>query len=204
MLSFFRKRKVRPDVLSAAVELFGLHSFRGVTVKELAKTTGIAEWLIYRRYGTIKALYVSALRHVTSGLNNHYLKFVLKLVGVEQDPMRLVVAMRNWYLTLDRSSARLLLRVFVFGGPKQHIVNNSFSPYISALANALGGIRRATRANCNVNTETDSRILFAILLQKRAVDDASVQQVDEYLKDMLPMMGLRAYQRVKQVEHNRL
>ena len=56
-----RASGTRPKVERAALELFAAKGFNGTTTREIAKTAGISEALVFKYFPTKRALYAAIL-----------------------------------------------------------------------------------------------------------------------------------------------
>ncbi len=107
---------VEPLILEAAIRLFGDYGYHGVTTKDLAHEADTTEASIYRLFKSKENLYQQALTIVTSRASEDLGKFFIETYAKEGEidfPAFVTSAARRWYVSLPRSSARLLQQALI-------------------------------------------------------------------------------------------
>ena len=56
----------RDQILTAAIDVYGQHGFRGATTRRIADAAGVNEVTVFRHFGSKEALLAEAIRHAAS------------------------------------------------------------------------------------------------------------------------------------------
>jgi AcrR family transcriptional regulator len=91
-----RRRGARSDrMLLTALELFATQGFANVTIKDIARKTGMNAALIYYYYRDKEDLFLAALKHaINQALDRHG--------GLDQESADPVASIRDWFKTNER------------------------------------------------------------------------------------------------------
>ncbi len=109
------------SIITAAASLFAAKGFQGTTTREIAKTAGISEALVFKHFPTKRALYAAILAEKAS--------FSELLATVEEsarkrDDMR-VFAMIAGY-RIRRATDPTMLRLLLFSALEGHEISDMF------------------------------------------------------------------------------
>jgi TetR/AcrR family transcriptional regulator len=176
------RRKVQPEILRAAIYLYGLYGFNGVTTRALAKEARVNEPAIYLWFDSKENLYHQAVNTVVEQANEEFTKFVLKIYREDPTPSHLLEAVRTWYDAIPESAARLLMQVR-FSDRRNKLARSPFDQMIEALAKALEGQKK-------MNRKFDPRVaakdlIRALLWAKALEDDTEPRDVEASLQQWL-------------------
>ena len=179
------RRKVQPDILQAAIKLFGLYSFNGVTTRDLAKEAEVVEGAIYMWFKNKENLYLQAVSAVITQTNEQFTKFVMKVFGASEDPdpARISEAMRAWYASMPRPAARLLLQVLISDDKRNKLAREPLDQIINVLAKTL---ERQKKSNRKFNPQAAARMLVRALFWGKVIDGkAADHDMNEILQQWL-------------------
>jgi AcrR family transcriptional regulator len=172
-----KRRKVEPEILTAAIKLFGLHGFRGVTTRDVAQEANVVEGSIYAWFKSKDLLYLKAVTAVVDDLNQEFGRFALTVFGGSEDVDlgRISEALRAWFVSLPQVRARLLMQVLMAGDNLNQTARKPLEQLINIIAKALTA---QTRANPNLDPQAAARFLIRALFHTRVVESESVAEED--------------------------
>jgi AcrR family transcriptional regulator len=98
----------RSQILAAAMELFSERGFHGTKTRDLARTAGVSEALLFRHFPTKEALIHAILENVTE----RYLRMEAKIRGIP--PREALIALAEVVLSSLRENPKIF-RVVFFG-----------------------------------------------------------------------------------------
>lgn len=179
------RRKVQPDILQAAIKLFGLYSFNGVTTRDLAKEADVVEGAIYMWFKNKENLYLQAVSAAIAQTNEQFTQFVMKIFGGSEEPdsARITDAVRAWYASIPRPAARLLLQVLISDDKRSKLARDPLEQIINALARTLD---RQRRANRKFNPQAAAKTLVRTLFWGKVIDGkAADHEMNEILQQWL-------------------
>jgi AcrR family transcriptional regulator len=179
------RRRVKPDILEAAIKLFGLYSFNGVTTRDLAREAETVEGAIYMWFKNKENLYLQAVSAVITQTNEQFTHFVMKVFGAseEADSARISEAVRAWYASIPRPSARLLLQVLISDDKRSKLAREPLEQIINALAKTLD---RQKKSNRKFNPQAAAKTLIRALFWGKVIDGkAGDQEVNDILQQWL-------------------
>lgn len=182
-----RRRKVEPEILKAAIDLFGKYGFYGVTTKDLAKEADVQEGSIYKWFTSKDLLYLKAVTTVVTQVNQEFHRFVVAMLGKSQasDAKRLQEALRTWYQSISGPAARLLMQVMISDAKLSKTVCEPLDQITSVIADSLDRQKKASR---KFNSQAAARTLVRALLWARVTNgnaSAAEQDMSEILQQWL-------------------
>jgi AcrR family transcriptional regulator len=168
---------VQPDILAAAIKLFGLYGFRGVTTRDLAKEANVVEGSIYGWFGSKEYLYLQAVNAVIADINDEFGRFVITVFGGSDDVdlARLDEGLRAWFSSLPQPSARLLMQVAMGDDRLNKTARKPLEQLINIVAKALAS---HTKAKPNFNSQAAARCLIRALFQTRLIENQATASED--------------------------
>src|SRR5439155_23954289 len=109
------------SIITAAASLFAAKGFQGTTTREIAKTAGISEALVFKHFPTKRALYAAILAEKAS--------FSELLATVEEsarkrDDMRVFTMLAGY--RIRRATDPTMLRLLLFSALEGHEVSDMF------------------------------------------------------------------------------
>jgi AcrR family transcriptional regulator len=179
------RRRVEPDILEAAIELFGLYSFNGVTTRDLAKRADVVEGAIYQWFDNKENLYLQAVSAVITQTNQQFTQFVMKVFGSSEDldPARIAEAVRAWYDAIPRPAARLLLQVLISDDKRNKLAREPLDQIINAVAKTLD---RQKKANKKLNPQAAAKTLVRSLFWGKVIEGKAAEpEVNQILQQWL-------------------
>lgn len=105
---------VRPRLIEAAIQLYGLYGFNGVNMRQLAKAAHTTTGTLYRLFGHDRKLYAAAVKMAISRVLEAVVKSVFLLADNpdNNDALALVgQALELWYNSLGQAETRLLMHI---------------------------------------------------------------------------------------------
>lgn len=141
------KATVRPQLVKAAIEMFGRYSVQGVTTRDLAKKADVTEGSLYNLFGSREVLYSEALNAVVHEANQGFTKFVVSELAKSQEfnAKRLEQALQTWFSSLSQSNARLLVQVLFNDEKLKTTACQPLENMIGVVAQSLDRQKRANR-----------------------------------------------------------
>ncbi|HEX7289121.1 MAG TPA: helix-turn-helix domain-containing protein [Candidatus Angelobacter sp.] len=101
--------KIEGPILEKAIELFALHGYSGVGIREIAAAANVTPGSIFRLFESKESLFKEALRTVACR-SLEPVEFQQLLRGESNEfPVILQRALRRWYASLSPQAARLLM-----------------------------------------------------------------------------------------------
>lgn len=101
--------KIEGPILEKAIELFAIHGYSGVGIREIAGAANVTPGSIFRLFENKDSLFKEALRTVACR-SLEPVEFQQLLRGENNEfPLMLQRALRRWYASLSPQSARLLM-----------------------------------------------------------------------------------------------
>lgn len=107
-----KRRKVEPEILQAAIKLFGQYGYRGVTTRDIAHEANVVEGSIYQWFKSKEYLYLQAVNAVIADINEEFGKFLIAVFGQSEqvDLARISAAVQSWFASLPQAGAQLLMQ----------------------------------------------------------------------------------------------
>lgn len=180
-----KRRKVQPELLQAAIKLFGLRSFHGVTTRALAAEAGVHDALIYVWFGSKRKLYEKAVDSARDQVMSAFSHIMLDLLGrgnpVSADALG--VALRAFHIAMPGDSSRLLVQVVMSDDDPSHLGRRTLDQIENALANILEPRPKLNEKFC---PQTTAKLLIRALFWGKAMDcEAEDQQIEEILNQWM-------------------
>jgi AcrR family transcriptional regulator len=181
------RRKVQPEILEAAIKLFGLYGFHGVTTRDLANEADVVEGSIYMWFKSKDLLYMQAVTSVVAQVNQEFTRFVIATVGKSEefDPKRLHDALRTWYLSISQSAGRLLMQVLIGDDKLNKTAREPLDQVINVIA---GQLDRQKKGNRKFNSQAAARTLVRALIWGKVIHanaGAAEKDMNEILQQWL-------------------
>ncbi|HWZ45825.1 MAG TPA: helix-turn-helix domain-containing protein [Candidatus Saccharimonadales bacterium] len=158
--------KIYPLALEAAIRLFSLHGYEGVTMRDVAQAVDTTDATIFRLFKSRKKLYEQALdAAVTRSLEAvaNAVFIMVDQTGKHGDlPTMLTDALRRWYEALGEAETRLLQRVLTPGSKHWEIANGTREKMVTHLATAL---KKKTKTAAKLDSHNIAKLLVYALLE---------------------------------------
>jgi AcrR family transcriptional regulator len=179
------RRKVQPDITQAAIKLFGLCTFKGVTTRALAKEARVQEPALYAWFPNKESMYLQAVNAVIAQMNQEFTKFMFTMFSGSEEPTpaRVIEALRTWCASIPGPNARLLVQVLVSDDKHSNIAREPLNQIVNTLARTLEPQKKANR---KFNPQTAAKTLVRALLWGKVIENkAADHDIDEVLKQFL-------------------
>ena len=165
-----KRRKVEPEILKAAIHLFGLYGFRGVTARDIAREAKVVEGSVYGWFGNKEYLYVRAVNEVLADINDEFGQFVVTVFGEskEVDQGRINEGVLAWFSSLPQPGARLLMQVMLGDDKLNKTARKPLDQMINIVAKAIESQRRDTK---KVDAQGAALCLVRALFQTRLTEN---------------------------------
>ena len=156
------RRRVEPIILQAAIKLFGMYSFNGVTMRALTKEARVQEPAIYLWFDSKENLYAHAVNAVVTQANTEFQNFVVKVFATgELTPSRLVQAVSDWYSAVPEVNARLLHQLLISDHKRDKVAREPLENIVDTIAR---GLDQQKKANRRLESQTAAMVLVRSLL----------------------------------------
>lgn len=136
---------VRPRLVEAAIELFGVHGYEGVNMRQLAKAAQTTAGTLYRLFSRKKQkVYEAAVREAVNRTLKGVAQSVFLLVDDaerEEAASRIGKALRAWYSSLGQNEARLLQQVEIADPKHRKLTRTPLEKMAEHLTRILGQMR---------------------------------------------------------------
>jgi AcrR family transcriptional regulator len=109
------------SIIAAAARLFAAKGFNGTTTREISKTAGISEALLFKYFPTKRALYAAILAEKAPFLE---LLGVVDEAAKKRDDARVFTLIASY--RLGRSSDPMLMRLLLFSALEGHELSDMF------------------------------------------------------------------------------
>jgi AcrR family transcriptional regulator len=162
----------RAQILTAAIDVYGQHGFRGATTRRIADAAGVNEVTVFRHFGSKDALLAEAIRHAAS----QSARIVLPVEPV--DPLADLTAWAQSQLEHLRGRSSIIRTCMSELGERPELDCAAIGPR-SALSQ-LTAYLRALRAKGRVRSDAPLDVAAAMLL--------GVLFSDAMSREMLPEM----------------
>jgi AcrR family transcriptional regulator len=96
-----RKAERERQLLAAAKQLFGTHGYQATRTEMIAQAAGVSEPVLYRHFGSKKALFLEVLRQVRQATLERW----QTEIGALKDPLAKLNAIADTYLGATREHA---------------------------------------------------------------------------------------------------
>lgn len=170
-------RRVEPIILKAAIELFGLYSFNGVTMKGLAKEARVQEPAIYLWFKNKENLYVQALNAVVAQFGAEFQKFVVNVFATgDLNATRLLQAVSDWYSAIPEAHARLLHQVLISDQKRDKVAREALDNIVDTIARALEQQKKSSR---KFESQTAAMVLVRALLWGKVLSRKTAERDKE-------------------------
>jgi len=119
----------RDQILQAALELFSKHGFAGTTTKEIARTSGVSEALVFRHFATKDELYNAILEDKASQMR------AFRSLNGDNDELSKAMEEKDdstvfYRLALDALNAQQsdprFMRLLIFSALEEHDLSERF------------------------------------------------------------------------------
>lgn len=170
-----KRRKVEPEILTAAINLFGLYGCRGVTTRDVAREAKVVEGSVYGWFGSKEHLYLQAVNKVLADINDEFGQFVVKVFGEsgEVAQERINDALLAWFSSLQQPGARLLMQVMMGDDKLNKTARKPLEQMINILAKALASQKRQSKG---FDPQGAALCLVRALFQTRLTENKSTAQ----------------------------
>lgn len=183
------RRKVKPDIMQAAIKLFGLHTYKGVTTRALAREARVQEPSLYSWFRNKENIYLQAVNAVIAQTNQEFAKFMFMMFGSgeEPTPARVVEALKTWCASMPVANTRLLMQVLISDDKHSGTVREALEQIVNALARTL---ERQKKAHKRFNPQVAARTLVRALFWGKVIESKTAERdMDEVLQQFLLTLG---------------
>lgn len=169
-----KRRKVEPDILKAAINLFGLYGFRGVTTRDIAREAKVVEGSVYGWFKNKEYLYLQAVNAVIAEINDEFGQFVVTVFGDsdEVDQVGINEGVVAWFSSLPQQSARLLMQVMMGDDKLNKTARKPLEQMINIVAKAIA----SQKTNRKFDSKAAALCLVRALFQTRLTESQSIAQ----------------------------
>lgn len=142
-----KRRKVEPEILRAAIHLFGLYGFRGVTTRDIAREAKVVEGSVYGWFKNKEYLYLQAVNAVIADINEEFGQFVVTVFGEseEVDQQQINKGVQTWFSSLAQPGARLLMQVMMGDDKLNKTARKPLDQMINIVAKAIASQKTPNR-----------------------------------------------------------
>ena len=117
----FSRTERQASIIAAAASLFAVNGFKGTTTREIAKTAGISEALLFKYFPTKQALYAAILAEKAPISD---LLEVVEDAAKKRDDVRVFTLIASY--RIHRGSDPMLLRLLLFSALEGHELSDMF------------------------------------------------------------------------------
>jgi AcrR family transcriptional regulator len=117
----FSRTERQASIIAAAASLFAVNGFKGTTTREIAKTAGISEALLFKYFPTKQALYAAILAEKAP---NSDLLEVVEDAAKKRDDVRVFTLIASY--RIHRGSDPMLMRLLLFSALEGHELSDMF------------------------------------------------------------------------------
>lgn len=117
----FSKTERQASIIAAAASLFAVNGFKGTTTREIAKTAGISEALLFKYFPTKQALYAAILAEKAPISD---LLEIVEDAARKRDDVRVFTLIASY--RIHRSSDPTLMRLLLFSALEGHELSDMF------------------------------------------------------------------------------
>lgn len=141
------RRRVEPIILQAAIKLFGLYTYNGVTLKDLTKEARVQEPAIYLWFENKENLYAQAVNAVVAHATQEFSNFVVKLFAGSGEPTaaRIAEVVGEWYSSIPEAYVRLLHQVLVSDQRRDAVAREPLEKVVEMIAKSLEHRKKTSR-----------------------------------------------------------
>lgn len=145
----------RKQILRSAIRVFARSTYHGATTKSISEEAGVTEALIYRYFGSKRALFTDAIEHTSS-------RMVAGLEGVleanRDEPMEAMQACFEYYVDLLERSEDFAKMIFlVLSELDQEDVREVYLPHQQRALKAIARTIRHWKSQGLVKPDIDIR-----------------------------------------------
>jgi AcrR family transcriptional regulator len=184
------RQKIRPQILTAAIALFGSCGCDRIRTKDLAREAGVLEAAIRRYFGSKERLYLVALTSVVDGSINDLAQFALRSLQEDSCMKKsfeslVKTAVRRWYLSLSKPGARLLQQAIMTDTNLKALAHAPLEQITGILTRAMQDFGKTTV--CDGKTIATTLILALFQLKVSHSDSISdeLHQADRFLQEWI-------------------
>lgn len=182
---------VRPRVIEAAIQLYGLHGFSGVNIRQLAKTARTTSASIYRLFRSDRKLYAAAVNMAISRALEAVAKSVFVLVDNldNNDALAMVgQALELSYNSLGQAEARLLMQVDIADASHRKLARTPLDKMTNHVARSL----KAALPGTTLEVFTIAKGLIAALVQMKVSEqDSDAGQAARLVGQYVLLLGAK-------------
>ena len=117
----FSRQERQASIISAAASLFAANGFKGTTTREIAKTAGISEALLFKYFPTKRALYAAILAEKAP---ISQLLGVVEDAAAKRDDVRVFTLIARY--RIHRGADPTLMRLLLFSALEGHELSDMF------------------------------------------------------------------------------
>lgn len=166
---------MEPEILKAAIHLFGVHGFRGVTARDIAREAKVVEGSVYGWFGNKEYLYLRAVNKVLADINEEFGKFVVTVFGglKEVDQAHIKEGILAWFSSLPQPGARLLMQVMMGDDKLNQTARKPLEQMINIVAKAIESQKPDSK---KFDAQGAALCLVRALFQTRLTENQSTAQ----------------------------
>ncbi len=158
--------KRRKQILRSAIRVFARSTYHGATTKAIAEEAGVTEALIYRYFGSKRALFTAAI-HLTSSRITDGLEALL--TEHQDNPPAAIEACFTYYAQLLERSEDFAKMIFlVLSELDQQDIRDAYLPYqervLAMIARTLGHWQKLGFFHADLNIKAAAWLFFGTYL----------------------------------------
>ena len=185
-----KRRKVEPEILKAAITLFGQYGYRGVTTRDIAHEANVVEGSIYQWFQSKEYLYLQAVNAVIANINEEFGKFLVNVFGRSDDVdlARISAGVQSWFASLPQPSAQLLMQAM--RDDKVHkIAKQPLEQLVNVVTKALASQKHDPKFDAQTAAMCLVRALFhtRVATESPAIANKEITQMSHlFFRCMMP------------------
>lgn len=184
------KKRIEPQLIEAAISLFGEFGFKGVKTRHLAVKADVMAYNINRLFDSKQGIYVKALSVVVDRSINEMADFVHnypKSADKKDESSLVYAAVHRWYSSLSRDGARLLQQVMMSDPLRRDRAFGPMANIISIVTNSIEAPPKKAKSNFDPKTRAEALImtLFQLKVSSPGPPDKEMREVDRFLGDWI-------------------
>lgn len=156
----------REQILQSAINLFSQHGFSGTTTKEIARSAGVSEAMVFRHYSTKSELYDAILDHKSceDGIQFPWERNPILQEAIERkDDFAVFYNFALAALTKQQSDEKFMRLLFFSALEEHELAERFFNEFVAHIYEFLSGYIK-TRQQDGAMREIEPRIVVRAFL----------------------------------------
>ncbi len=140
----------RKQLMKSAIAVFARSTYHGATTKSIAEEAGVTEALIYRYFGSKRALFTASVAHTAERIA----RGIERALGEHEDPTATIAACMRYYGTLLREHPTMAQMFFlVLSELDAPDIREAYMPHQDRVLEMLGARLEGWRASGELEPE---------------------------------------------------